>query len=349
MIKYLIKNGYAYQSTNGTADVYFDSTKWAAYGELTNQKIDAMEASEAPDRGKRSSHDFALWKAKKENEPMTASWYAPWGRGRPGWHIECSAMATKYLGSSFDIHGGGLDLRFPHHENELAQSRAADNGYANYWMHNGLVNVGGQKMSKSLGNSIFAEDLFWKASPLAVRYYLLTAHYRSTLDFQETGLEDAQVVVDRIEKLLLRWIDDQMDGVAIHATMNATHNSPEEFANAMNEDLNVPIALSVLHDWLRKGYTALDEKNYDELTSVIYRLTSMLNVLGINPCGKDWWVPKHSKTDRALAVMVETLLEERREARANKDFARADAIRDQLKSSGISLEDGSERTYWSVD
>jgi cysteinyl-tRNA synthetase len=349
MIKYLIRKGYAYQSTLGTADVFFAAGKWSNYGELTNQKLDAMETSEAEDRGKKDPRDFALWKATKDNEPNTASWSSPWGKGRPGWHIECSAMATKYLGSNFDIHGGGLDLRFPHHENELAQSRAADNHYANYWMHNGLVNVNGQKMSKSLGNSIFASDLFSKSTPLAARYYLLSAHYRSTLDIQESSLEDAQIVVDRLEKFLLRSVRGEIDSVAIYAAMNGRHILPDEFKAAMDDDLNIPMALGVLNDWMRRGNAAHDEKQEDEARKIFYNVTSMANVLGVNPCSNDWWVPKHSKADRAVYKLVQDLIKQRIEARAAKDFAKADAIRDQLTEAGITLEDGSEITHWSFD
>jgi cysteinyl-tRNA synthetase len=349
MIKYLIRNGYAYQSTLGTADVFFSAGKWSSYGELTNQKLDAMETSEAEDRGKRDPRDFALWKATKEGEPKTASWSSPWGKGRPGWHIECSAMATKYLGSNFDIHGGGLDLRFPHHENELAQSKAADNLYANYWMHNGLVNVNGQKMSKSLGNSIFASDLFSKASPIAARYYLLSAHYRSVLDIQESSLEDAQVVVDRLEKFLLRSVRGEIDSVAIYAAMNGSHILPEEFKAAMDDDLNIPMAIGVLNEWMRRGNAALDEKKEDEARDCFYNVTSMANVLGVNPCSREWWVPKHTKADRAVYELVQDLIKQRNEARAAKDFAKADAIRDQLTEAGITLEDGSETTHWSFD
>ncbi|MEO8906518.1 MAG: cysteine--tRNA ligase, partial [Microbacteriaceae bacterium] len=184
LIARLIDAGHAYSAADASGDVYFNVTGWPAYGALTHQSIDKMEAAEDADpRAKRDPRDFALWKGRKADEPESAAWASPWGPGRPGWHIECSAMSARYLGPQFDIHGGGLDLRFPHHENELAQSNAAGDGFANYWVHNGLVNVNGQKMSKSLGNSVYAADLLGQAHPLVVRYYLGAAHYRSTIDF----------------------------------------------------------------------------------------------------------------------------------------------------------------------
>ena len=212
IIERLIEAGYAYQAEDASADVYFAASKWASYGELTNQRADDMAAAEDADpRGKRDPRDFALWKAAKPNEPTSASWQTRFGAGRPGWHIECSAMSTKYLGSQFDIHGGGLDLRFPHHENELAQSRAAGDAFANYWLHNGLVNVQGQKMSKSLGNSIFAADLLGSGRPLAVRFYLGSAHYRSVLDYHEGVLDEAEAALARIEGFLER-ADRRLNG-----------------------------------------------------------------------------------------------------------------------------------------
>jgi cysteinyl-tRNA synthetase len=202
LIETLIANGHAYQA-EGSANVYFDTLSWPSYGELTHQALDDMESE--GDRGeKKNVQDFALWKATKEGEPESASWDSPWGKGRPGWHIECSAMSTHFLGKAFDIHGGGLDLRFPHHENELAQSLASGDDFANYWIHNGLVNVGGQKMSKSLGNSVSSRDLFALAEPAVIRYYLTTAHYRSVLDYQPSVLEEAASALERLHGFLER-------------------------------------------------------------------------------------------------------------------------------------------------
>ncbi len=203
LIEKLIEQGHAYQALDGSADVYFDTQSWQDYGELTNQKLADMEG-ESPSPKKRNPQDFALWKAAKDSEPESASWDSVFGRGRPGWHIECSAMSQHYLGENFDIHGGGLDLRFPHHENELAQSRASGAKFANYWVHNGLVSINGQKMSKSLGNSVTSKELLAAASPEAVRYYLLTAHYRSVLDYQPGALQESATAFERVIGFITR-------------------------------------------------------------------------------------------------------------------------------------------------
>src|SRR4051794_30857507 len=202
LIERLIEAGHAYAAAG---DVYFDVRSWASYGELTNQSIDAMEPAEDADpRGKRDPRDFALWKGAKEGEPGSATWASPWGPGRPGWHIECSAMSRRYLGPEFDIHGGGLDLRFPHHENELAQSTAAGDPFARYWVHNGLVTVGDQKMSKSLGNFLLAADVLADYDPLVVRYALAAAHYRSSLDITASSFDEAESALERIRTFLVR-------------------------------------------------------------------------------------------------------------------------------------------------
>jgi len=205
LIATLIDRGHAYVAPDASGDVYFDTASWADYGSFTRQSRDKMEAAtDTEARAKRDPRDFALWKGQKAHEPESAAWSSPWGPGRPGWHLECSAMASRYLGTEFDVHGGGLDLRFPHHENELAQSNAAGHGYARYWVHNGLVTIGGQKMSKSLGNSVFVADLFRLASPLAVRYYLAAAHYRSVLDYSPAALAEAASAVERLSTFLDR-------------------------------------------------------------------------------------------------------------------------------------------------
>ncbi|HEY4614007.1 MAG TPA: cysteine--tRNA ligase, partial [Citricoccus sp.] len=208
LIQRLIDAGHAYPAPDGSGDVYFDVRSWPAYGELTRQRVEDMQdAPDADPRGKRDPRDFALWKGAKDTDPATATWESPWGRGRPGWHLECSAMATKYLGSRFDIHGGGLDLRFPHHENELAQSAAAGDGFANFWLHNGMVTYEGEKMSKSVGNTISPEEMLAQARPKAVRYFLGQAHYRSPLDYRPTSLQEAEAAVERIEAFLDRAAD----------------------------------------------------------------------------------------------------------------------------------------------
>ncbi|HWV27652.1 MAG TPA: cysteine--tRNA ligase, partial [Aeromicrobium sp.] len=199
MIETLIERGHAYRADDDSGDVYFDVRSWPAYGSLSNQKVDDMQpAEDAPPDGKRDPRDFALWKGRKDGEPETASWPTPWGRGRPGWHLECSAMAAKYLGDEFDIHGGGLDLRFPHHENELAQSTAAGQKFAKYWMHNAMLNLSGSKMSKSVGNTLMVSEVVKRVPAIALRYYLVSAHYRSILEFSEESLQEAATAFGRI-------------------------------------------------------------------------------------------------------------------------------------------------------
>ena len=355
LIERLIANGYAYQATDGSADVYFAASKWASYGELTNQKIDDMvDSDDTETRGKADPRDFTLWKASKPGEPATAGWTSRFGTGRPGWHIECSAMSTKYLGSAFDIHGGGLDLRFPHHENELAQSRAAGDGFANFWLHNGLVNVNGQKMSKSLGNSVFAADLLATGSPLAVRFWLGSAHYRSVLDYSQTSISEAQAAVDRIDGFLKRAYRIAGTDKALAnfdaANLSANHSLlPAAFTAAMDEDLNIPQAIGAIFEAVRAGNVALDSGDHETATVLTLQVRSMLNVLGIDPMAPEWAATGSSKEHQVLDSLIQYLLEERKLARANKDFARADSIRDQLSASGISLSDGADSTHWSVN
>lgn len=344
IIDRLIERGYAYATDNGS--VYFETSKWAKYGELTNQKLDDMESGESSDNSKRSSQDFALWKAAKSSEPESAAWDSKFGRGRPGWHIECSAMSTKYLGTHFDIHGGGLDLRFPHHENELAQSAAAGDEFANYWIHNALVHVNGQKMSKSLGNSIFADNLFAKGSALAIRYYLGSAQYCSVLDYHEGVLDEATSAVGRIEVFLNRAIRDLP---VEKQQLLLAPNYPAKFAEAMNDDLNVPMAIAALHETLREGNAALDSGDKQSAQSAALAVAGMANVLGINPLSEQWSATGDAAEHQALDSLIKALIEQRNEARANKDFAKADALRDIIAAAGIKLEDAADQTHWSVD
>ena len=355
IIERLIANGYAYVADDGSANVYFAAGKWADYGELTNQRITDMENTDDADpRGKREAHDFALWKAHKSGEPESAAWQTPFGanqgKGRPGWHIECSAMSTKYLGSQFDIHGGGLDLRFPHHENELAQSRAAGDEFANYWLHNGLVNVSGQKMSKSLGNSIFASDLLAAGRGIAVRYYLGSAHYRSVLDYHEGVLDEAESAVSRIETFIeraTRRLVDTKFAASPVAAEQLLSVLPVEFVSAMDDDLAIPAALGALHETVRAGNSSLDAEDLAATAQALTAVHAMTEVLGINPAAWAATSPSAAKDD-ALEALVVSLIAERDAARAAKDFARSDAIRDQLKAAGIVLEDAADGTHWSV-
>ncbi len=345
IISLLIERGHAYQATDGSANVYFDSASWPAYGELTNQKLADMDGEDAM-IGKKAAHDFALWKAHKPVEPESAAWQSPWGLGRPGWHIECSAMSTEALGSHFDIHGGGIDLRFPHHENELAQSRAAGFEYANHWVHNGLVNANGTKMSKSLGNFVSAADLFAQdPRGLAVRYYLLTAHYRANLEYHDGILAEARANIDRIETFLRRCSEFFSATIDESATLPAhMHWLGDDFVAAMNDDLNVPAALAVLHESIREGNAAIDREDLGNIEQSMVRVVSILNILNINPMATHW--RKRVSVD---AAKVEQLIAQRNEARARKDFAAADAIRDELTRMGVTIEDAADKTHWSAD
>ncbi|TAL44346.1 MAG: cysteine--tRNA ligase [Salinibacterium sp.] len=344
LIERLIEAGHAYPAPDDSGDVYFDTASWPAYGELTNQKPDDMvAATDADPRAKRDPRDFALWKGRKPEEPESASWPSPWGEGRPGWHIECSAMARRYLGPAFDIHGGGLDLRFPHHENEIAQSNAAGDPFANYWVHNGLVNVNGQKMSKSLGNSLYAADFLELAPPIVVRYYLGSAHYRSTIDYHDGVLIEAEAALDRISTFLTR-AERALEG-AEHGALEAV---PDAFAAAMDDDLAVPQALGVLHETVRAGNAALDSNDLHAAGVARGQVLAMTEVLGVNPLSPQWKAGASEPLDRALASLVEALIADRNEARQSKDFARADRIRDELAAAGISIEDSPTGSQWSL-
>ncbi len=345
LIARLIEAGHAYPAADGSGDVYFDVRSWPAYGELTRQRLEDMQdAPDADPRGKRDPRDFALWKGHKSVDPETASWDSPWGRGRPGWHVECSAMATKYLGSTFDIHGGGLDLRFPHHENELAQSSAAGDGFARFWLHNGMVTYEGEKMSKSIGNTISPDEMLAAARPRAVRYFLGQAQYRSQLDYRPTSLSEAQAAVERIESFLARALEQ----VGAVDEPDEAGSVPEGFRQAMDDDLNVPAALAVLHDTVRAGNSALADANTVAASSYAAQVRTMTEVLGLAD------VPDHqshsadSAAHAALAGLVENLLAERAEAKVQKDFARADAVRDQLAAVGVAVEDSKDGARWSL-
>ncbi|MEV7608122.1 cysteine--tRNA ligase [Microbacterium sp. NPDC089320] len=343
LIATLIDRGHAYPAPDGSGDVYFDVRSWPAYGSLTNQSVDAMEAAEDADpRGKRNPQDFALWKGAKADEQADATWRSPWGPGRPGWHIECSAMSKRYLGAEFDIHGGGLDLRFPHHENELAQSTAAGDGFARYWVHNGLVTVGGQKMSKSLGNFTLASDVLSERDPQVVRYALAAAHYRSSLDLSESSWAEAEAALGRIRTFVERTerMLPQTFGWGDRAPL------PEAFAAAMDDDLGIPQALGVLHDTVRAGNAALDADDIEGAAAARSEVLAMLDVLGFDRVSG---ASTGDAQSSALDALVQTMITQRAQARADKDWAAADRIRDAIAAAGITLEDTPAGTHWSID
>lgn len=345
LIQQLIDRGHAYPALDDSGDVYFDVRSWSKYGSLTRQNIDDMQAApDADPRGKKDPRDFALWKGFKEGEPATASWASPWGAGRPGWHLECSAMVTKYLGTEFDIHGGGLDLRFPHHENEMAQSQAAGHPFANFWMHNGMVTYEGEKMSKSIGNTISPAEMLELAPPRVVRYYLGQAHYRSVLDYRPTSLQEASAAVERIEGFITRAARAlATDGTQPLATGGQV---PPAFERAMDDDLNVPQALAVLHDTVRTGNTALTDGRQEEARQALHHVHDMLRVLGLNDVGGA--EAGGTRESEALAVLVEAQLDARARARAAKDWAASDAIRDTLNQAGVVVEDGPDGPTWTL-
>ena len=337
LIQRLIDRGHAYPALDDSGDVYFDVRSWDKYGALTNQSVEDMQDSaDADPRGKRDPRDFALWKGYKEGEPLTASWDSPWGRGRPGWHLECSAMAGKYLGSRFDIHGGGLDLRFPHHENELAQSTAAGDDFANFWMHNGMVTYEGEKMSKSIGNTISPAQMLEMARPLVVRYYLGSAHYRSILDYRPSSLQEAATAIERVEAFLAATQDVLKPGREV----------PQAFAEAMDDDVNIPRALAVLHEQTRAGNAALAAG--EDASEAANAVMAMAEVLGLAQLMSFNAEGTSGAEHEALDALIQAVLAERADARAQKDWAKADAMRDLLASAGVQVKDGANGSSWSV-
>ncbi len=346
LMETLIARGHAYVARDGSGDVYFDVRSWPAYGELTHQKVDDMvDAEDADPRGKRDPRDFALWKGRKASEPETASWPTPFGAGRPGWHLECSAMARKYLGDTFDVHGGGVDLRFPHHENEMAQSRAAGLGFANYWLHNAWVTMGGEKMSKSLGNSLRVSEVVKEHRPLAVRYYLTAAHYRSTIEFHPGSIEESATAVERIEGFLRR----ALPGV-VTAVPTGDEALPADFREAMDDDLGVSGALAEVHEAVRAGNTALDDGDHDDAAATARVVIAMTDVLGVNPLDPAWSAADSGATDAlaSLDALVRERLSARAHARSARDYDTADSIRDELAAAGIALEDTAAGVRWSL-
>jgi len=348
LMRRLIDSAHAYPVGG---DVYFDVHSYPEYGALSGQRLDQMRPAEDSDDAalKRDPRDFALWKAAKPGEPY---WETPWGPGRPGWHLECSAMSTKYLGSVFDIHCGGMDLIFPHHENEIAQSKAAGDAFAQYWLHNGLLGLAGEKMSKSLGNSLLVTDMLTRVRPAELRYYLVQAHYRSMLEFSEEALDEAVAAYQRIERFVLRATE-------VLGVDEPGSEVPLAFSSAMDDDLAVPAALAAVHACVRDGNQALSASDEDGARASLTRLRPMLNVLGIDPLASAW--PGSSagplgplgpgsgeRLREVLGELVKLTLAQRDAARARRDYATADAIRNGLEDIGVVVEDTPQGPRWEL-
>jgi len=345
LIRTLIDKGLAYPADG---DVYFAVEKFPDYGKLAKRKLDDMLAGARieVDERKRFPMDFALWKASKPGEPW---WESPWGRGRPGWHIECSAMSSRYLGQPFDIHGGGTDLIFPHHENEIAQSEGAHGcQFANYWVHNGMVNTGTEKMSKSLGNFMTVQQAAQRVGGEAVRLFVIGTHYRSPLEFSAERLDEAARSLVRIYEALAR-----ANGVRTNEAVAPDAATLAEFRSAMDDDLNTARALAVLFDTVRAINKSLDDGRVEAVGPLREAIVAMAGVTGIGAADAATFLERHRQAhleDSSVdAAEVERLIAERIAARKAKDFSRADAIRDELKAKGIALEDSPGGTIWKVE
>ncbi len=335
LIERLVDNGHAY---TGSGDVYFNVLSFPDYGKLSGHRIDDVHQGEGAGTGKRDQRDFTLWKGAKPGEP---SWPTPWGRGRPGWHSECVAMAHEYLGAEFDIHCGGMDLVFPHHENEIAQARAAGDGFAQYWLHNGWVTMGGEKMSKSLGNVLSIPAVLQRVRPAELRYYLGSAHYRSMLEFSETALQDAVKAYTGIEEFLHRV------RTRVGAVVPGTWT--EKFGAALDDDLAVPAALAEVHAARADGNRALDSGDHETALAKARDIRSMMGILGCDPLDERWEL--RDETSAALGavdVLVRAELNRRDGARQTRNWALADEIRDRLKEAGIEVTDTSDGPQWAL-
>jgi cysteinyl-tRNA synthetase len=354
LVERLLAAGHAYVAADGSGDVYFDVRSYPEYGSLTRQRLDDLAPADDSDElaRKRDPRDFTLWKGAKPAEPATARWPSPWGPGRPGWHLECSAMAHRYLGAEFDIHGGGLDLRFPHHENELAQSRAAGDGFARFWLHNAWVVQGGEKMSKSLGNTMSVDALTRRVSPAVVRYLLAVPHYRSNIEVVENSVEEAQAAYERIEGFVTRAAEVSD---AVHEPDSAALTTcvalPPAFVAAMDDDLGTPAATAVVHETVRAGNVALAEGDKHGATQAALAVRAMTDVLGLDPLDPGWAARPGAAGGgprAALDVLIADRLAARAAARAARDYAQADAIRDLLATAGVVVEDTAAGARWSL-
>lgn len=340
MIQSLIKNKHAYASGG---DVYFNVKSFNNYGQLSKKNIDDLQvgARVMPGEQKNDPLDFALWKASKESEP---SWDSPWGKGRPGWHIECSAMSKKLLGETIDIHTGGRDLIFPHHENELAQSECANGKtFVKYWLHNGFVNLSKEKMSKSLGNTIFLKDLFKKVHPEALKLYILSSHYRSPIEFSYDDLKVSSAALDRMVRILF-----SIPHKDFSTPTEMQQNYISKFEEAMDDDFNTPKAFAVLFDVIREANKfAVKQETFDKAIELRHVLWSLGNkVFGMFDYEPKIYFTSVPGMENLDVEKIETMIAKRVEARRNKDFATADAIRDDFSKMGVALEDSPDGTSW---
>ena len=376
LVQRLLDAGHAYIGESG--NVYYDVRSLPGYGSLTNQRLEDLATTEDESQldddveaDKHDPRDFALWKAAKPSEPADAAWDAPWGRGRPGWHLECSAMSRRYLGETFDIHGGGIDLRFPHHENEQAQSHGAGWGFARHWVHNAWVTIKGEKMSKSLGNSLVVAELLKRYDAAVLRLALGTVHHRSTVEFSEETLADAEALWERLSGAILRAYESSNDGglnpVDAPAEQVRTRALPAEFTAAMDEDLNLAGAMAVVHATLKALNVALanaeagpdrgEDTGSDPHGAVIglaLDLRAQLDVLGLDPLAEPWRThvldgvgsSQGGAAMETLDRLIQDDLDERARARSAKDWSRADALRDKLTRAGVVVEDSPSGARW---
>ncbi len=343
MVSTLIEKGYAYQAQNG--DVYYRVKRFESYGGLSGRNIDELRAGERVDidEHKEDPLDFVLWKAAKPGEP---AWASPWGEGRPGWHIECSAMSTRFLGNHFDIHGGGMDLQFPHHENEIAQSEACTGEpYVNYWMHNGFIRMDGEKMSKSLGNFFTVQDVMKRFRPEEIRFFILSSHYRSPLNYTDANLQNARSSLSRLYTALRGW--ERVDSQALFDESPIVAYT-ERFETAMNDDFNTPEAFAVLFDMATEINRHRDE-NPEYAQNMAHALRENATVLGLLQEDAEVYLhsaPAKLEGDQLERDEIEALITERSKARQTKNWAESDRIRDYLKEQGVVLEDSGENTIW---
>ena len=353
IIQKLIDNGFAYEK-NG--DVYFEVKKYKDYGKLSNQKIEELELGARIDVSeiKKNPVDFALWKKKKDGEPF---WESPWGQGRPGWHIECSAMAKKYLGDTFDIHGGGQDLVFPHHENEIAQSKCAYHGnFANYWLHNGFIQINGDKMSKSLGNFFLLREILEKFSGNAVRLFILSTHYRKPINFSFENMEDTKKALQNIVKSMNKFEDivekyknEKIENVKNSEFSQKIDEFDKKFEFAMDEDMNTPQALATIFDQIRETNKFIST-NENEFSTIYYEIKKSYdslkekieNVFGIAIEAENAVKEEDGENMELTKKLIELLIKLRSEARSEKNFKLSDEIRDELKALGVEIKDNKD-------